>query len=425
LSSSIYENIKKKKKKKKLQPQYQYRGAAAAGRVHAPGQSGGLGLGLLLLVILVPLLFMLENSFVAKHDAIQQGLSQTISVPARTADPQLNGRLVHVSGKVENFGGSGPLSDPQLGVVAAGAVKLRRESQMFQFVRRTVTHRKTEVSGGVSDVTEEVVEPQWSASLQGADVQPQPHTALYNLYGGARNPASWFGFEPMTWSSQGLHLGQFALSEGLVRGIDTWERLPLVPANVPHGFRADSLGGEIMSGDPLHPRIGDMRIRWVVCREGTFSVIARQAAVAPAPSQGGSSGMALLAPYQTSNGQTIELIVPGAVDAQEMFRRESASNYFFTNLFRFLILLGFFLAFSFIFSPLTDLLGSVPIIGSIARLGVNVFASVLAVASFLVVFAGAWIAARPWYGLSVLVVAMAILFTAERSSVRNHNARSL
>lgn len=330
------------------------------------------------------------------------------------------------SGKVQGFGGSSLLSDPQLGVVAPGALRLRRESQMYQFVRRTITHRKSEVSGGVADVTEDVVEPQWSAVLQGVDVHPPPGSDFHNSHFGARNPGSWLGFEPATWNMQGTHLGQFVLSEGLLGSIGTWERLPLGSASVPHGFTADLQGGEIMSGNPSFPRIGDVRIRWAVCREGTFSVIARQATVirgseTPHADHAGGGGkmLALLAPYQTANGQTIELIVPGAVDAWEMFRRESASNYFLTNLFRFLILLGFFFGFSFIFSPLANLLAGAPLIGSIARLGVNIFSSVLAVTSFMVVFAVAWITTRPWYALFILIAATAIFFTAERSSARS------
>lgn len=210
-------------------------------------------------------------------------------------------------------------------------------------------------------------------------------------------------------TAQVVRFGAFRLSPGLASQMTHYEPLPfdaqelkkLAPelrgrAKVDAGVLYIPGDPKRFSVNPASPNVGDVRIRFEVVKPCTVSIIAQQA---------GDS----FAPWQSQAGTATERLMVGSVSREGMVTKMEAENTMFTWVLR---LLGFLLmafGIGLVFRPLSVVADVLPILGDLLRLGIGVFAAVVAAFFSLITIAIAWLAYRPLLGIGLIALAVAVV----------------
>jgi hypothetical protein len=351
----------------------------------------GVLFGLVMVVAAFPLLFVNEGCAVKIAKGLAEGRGQVVMAVATAVNPALEGKLVHLSGRAVSKHG---VTDPVLGVVAPGAIRLERLVEMYQWVEKVETTKDKKLGGSEETVKTTTYSKEWSSS--------EVSSANFKLREKNGEPLV---NPPMAMKggsvvANDVMVGAHALSEGLVEQLTGGTTMPLdqnAVASLPESIKARARlhDGGIAVGDPASPRIGDLRIRLTKLDATDVSVVAKQ------------TGQALTA-WQTSQGTTIAMLEQGTRSADEMFSSAEASNVTRTWVVRLLGFLCMLIGFSMIFKPLSVVADVVPFIGSVVGMGTGVVAFALAAPLSLLTIAIAWIVYRPLLGIALVVVGIAV-----------------
>ena len=335
-----------------------------------------LAAGFLLVPSAVAMLFWNEGHERAAASALAEGEGIVISVSATAADPRNEGGLIHVSAppRVPE-----PLTDPDFGVTVPGAVRLRRQVEMYQWRETGRAHT-----------------PQREWSGQAIDSRHFNEPYLHC------NP-------PMRWSALDqiapqAHVGVFRVERALLEQLGPEAPLPVTSALLPNGA-LPAAAGAMLDGDriyaganPAEPAIGDTRIRYSVTRVETVSVIGRQT---------GDT----ITPWPARSGGSVFLIAPGTLPASAMLRQAGADTNSLAWGLRFLGAGMIFGGTCLAFRPLSPRLPALaPLAGVPSWLAAALAVLILAPLSI----AAGWLAARPMLGLGVLAALLAAAPIAAR-----------
>jgi hypothetical protein len=345
---------------------------------------GGIFFGLLLLVIGVVLLFWNEGRAVQTYKSLKEGQGIVVSIGADAVDPANEGKLVHLNGDAVT---DGILVDEDFGI-AAEALRLRREVEMYQWEEKQESKTEKKLGGGEETVTTYSYAKKWSSGLV--------DSSAFRQSAGHENPAE-MPWESLSWDAEGVTVGAFELPPDLLSRLGGFKDLPVreMPEGAAWPEDAQTYQGRIYLGaDPSAPVVGDVRIAYSVVEPGPVSIVAEQ--------RGDS-----FAEYRTKAGDSLAMIEPGTRTAQEMFESAIAGNTMLTWLVR---LAGFMLlwfGFSMVFAPISVLADVIPFLGNLVGMATGFFAFLLALAVALVVVAVAWIFFRPLLGILLLAMAVA------------------
>ncbi len=346
----------------------------------------GIVVGVIILVIGFPLLFWNEGRAVATYKALLEGAGIVVSVPADKVNPANEGKLIHLTGTATT---GETLTDPDFGV-SAPAIKLLRQSQMFQWRENKKSETDKNVGGSTTTKTTYTYEKVWSDSLIKSGDFKKP---------GHGNPAQ------MTYPSRQfvagkVTLGAFQLSGGLIAQISGAEALSVDAAqSLPDNLwaRARWEGNTLYIGsNPQAPAIGDTRVDFQVVKPQTVSIVAKQY-------QGH------LEPYQTSVGRSLEMLQAGVKSSEAMFQQAHSENKVLTWIMRVVGGLCFFIGISMILKPLSVLLDVLPFLGNVAEAGIGLVAFVLALALTLITVAIAWFYYRPLMAVVLILAAVGLI----------------
>lgn len=354
----------------------------------------GVLVGLALIPGSIFLLSWNENRSVVTERSLKEGAAIVISADAGRIDPANEGRLVHVTGEAV---ASAEVVDELFGV-SAPALRLARQVEAYQWKETESSEERTKLGGGTETVTTYSYERTWSDRIidSGSFQKPEGH----------QNPTQ-FRADSRTFLAADVTLGAFTLPERIVRDLPGEEPLELRDTaleNLSADLTADAKvsGGRFYFGaDPANPAIGDERVSFEVVKPGAFSVLARQT---------GST----FASYRTRAGDEIERVEAGTVTATEMFRNAASENVMLTWLLR---LAGFVLmviGFACVLGPLSVLASVIPFLGSLVGLGTGFLSFLLGLVGSLLTIAVAWVAVRPLFGVTLIVLAVLAVFFAGR-----------
>lgn len=342
----------------------------------------GILVGLALIPLSGLLLFWNEGRAVQTARSLAEGAGLVVPAPADRLDPALEGRLVHLSAPMR---AAAPPADTEFAVTAPGALRLVRQAKMYQWREETRSETRDRLGGGQETVTTYSYSLGWSATPIDSSRFRQPE-------GRANPPMRYRGQEMLAREAR---LGPFALTDEQLSGFGTPQPLRLDPATARLPPGGQVVDGRIFLGaDPAQPRLGDMRISFVVVPEGMGSVIARQ------------SGQGL-APYQTRAGDALFLLHPGAATADEMIAAAEAANRILTWVLRAVGAVLMFVAFSLVLRPLVVLAAVVPPLGALMGAGTGLVAGVLTLLLAPGVIAVAWFWYRPLTAVIVLGLGVA------------------
>ena len=319
------------------------------------------------------LLFYNESHAVKTADSLKEGAATVTEASATQVDSSREGKLVHVSG---DAAAEGTLEDPTFGVSTPG-IKLARSVEVYEW---------TESSHSSNNQTRYDYETKWQDRLV--------DSGKFKVPEGHRNPVA-LAYPAKTFQAQSVSVGTFQLDPDLVKLIGGAETLPLKEDTVtlPDGATLQPSGEIYVGKTPSAPAVGDLRITEKLTPAGPVSIIAAQV---------GSK----LAPYHSHNGSEIALLEQGTQSAAKMFETAQTNNAILTWVIRAVGFVVLFMGIHFIFGPLSTLASFVPILGAIFEGGVWIISFLMAVVGWFVLVGAAWLTARPFIAIPLLIVAV-------------------
>jgi hypothetical protein len=362
----------------------------------------GVIVGILFIPGSILLLSWNEANSVATARSLAEGAKTVIDISAEKMDPANDGKLVHVTGDAVTTAG---VSDP-IFEISAVALTLHRNVEMYQWKETESSEEKKNLGGSTETVTTYKYEKDWSGGVIDSSKfkHPQDHA----------NPESMIA-DSCTFTAGDVTLGAFKLPKLLVEEMSGEE--PITPtaedfAKLPESLKSKAqltASGLYFGKDPAAAAIGDQRVSFEVLKPGVFSILARQS--------GGT-----FEPYSTKAGKEIERVEPGTVSAAAMFQHAQSENAIITWVLRLVGFVLMFIGFGMIFKPLSVLGDVVPFIGSIIGAGTGLAALLLALGGTFLTIAIAWLAVRPLFGGTLIVVAVALLIWIYRIGAARRKA---
>ena len=357
------------------------------GRIRDSIKSFIFGLGMF--VAAFPILWLNEGRAVRTEKSLNEGAGAVVSVKSDHVDPAYNQKLVHMSGNATT---SETLTDPEF-FVAANAIKLRRDVEMYQWREKKESKTQKKIGGGSETVTTYSYEKGWDNDL--IDSSSFKESAEH------QNPSS-MPFTGRSAQAEHVTLGAFNLTPSLLGQLDDYETVDVAEADlakVPADLRAKlkAAGNAFYLGaDPQTPQIGAARVSFKVVKPGEVSIVSKQI---------GTS----FEPYRASAGMDIEMLKRGVHTAASMFQAALAANTMLTWILRGVGFILMFLGLALFFRPISVLGDVVPMFGSLLAFGTGLFAFIVSIGLSIGTVAVAWVVYRPVLGASLLVAAIAVL----------------
>lgn len=352
----------------------------------------GLLFGVLFIVIGVCLLFWNEGRAVKTYKALAESQGLVVSINAQELAPQMNGKLVHLTGDATT---DQTLRDNLL-PVSAKALKLQRQVETYQWKETSHSEEKKSMGGDTETITTYTYEKVWSSNHIDSSHFKKPD--------GHNNPEQWH-YKSALWMADTINIGQYQLSEALKDSINNFKDLPLQnTTTLPKGVRQNS-DGYYYGKDERKPKIGDQQISFSYIPEQTYSVI-------------GSLKDKTLTEHIASNGRSVALLQPGTHTADAMFEKAKSDNATLTWVMRLVGSLLLIMAFNMIFKPLSVLADIAPLLGNIVAIGTGIVSFLLGTILALLTISIAWIFYRPLVGLVLLVCVAGLILLLRQKSQR-------
>lgn len=335
------------------------------------------------------LLFWNEGRAVRTEKSLNEGRGAVVSVAADRVDPANNQKLVHITGKAVT---AETLADPDF-LIAANAIKLRRNVEMYQWEEKKETSTRKKVGGGEERTTTYSYNKSWDSHPIDSSSFKESEEHL--------NPKA-MAFDSREAQAEHVTVGAFTLTHSLLDKMSDFEpiaitdqHLAALPAELKAKLKLHN-NTFYAGADPQAPQIGDTRVTFSAVNPADVSVVSKQT---------GTS----FEPYKASAGMDIEMLKRGVFTAQAMFESALRENTMWTWILRaggfFMMFLGLVL----FFRPISVLGDVIPFVGSMLAFGTGLFAFVIAGVLSVGTVGVAWVVYRPVLGITLLSAALAIL----------------
>lgn len=345
----------------------------------------GVLIGLALFVVAFPLLFWNEGRAVQTARALAEGRAAVVSVAPDAPLPANEGKLVYLHGPLA--------AGEQLLPAGAGvgALKLRREVEIYQWVEEKKSTTEKELGGSTKTTTTYEYKKTWASGLN--------ETAKFHKPEGHQNPSA-APLKAAVQTARNATLGGFRLTGAVTDLLGAYQPIPagalaaLAQRDVRAPVTTDGEWG--YAGDPKQPKVGDVRVSYQFVPLTDASVVARQ-------SQGG------LDAYVTHNGRELVIAEMGSVSADQLFKGEEKTNTIVTWLLRGGGFICMMVGLMLVMRPLAVLASVLPFLQGVFEAGAFIIAFPIALSLSLVTIAVAWITYRPWLAIPLLLVAAGAL----------------
>lgn len=336
----------------------------------------GIGTGIILFIGGTVLLWWNEGRAVKTTKMLEEAQGQTVEmVDISKIDPAFEGKLVHAVGLAET---ADSLFDSQFNVGVQG-IALHRNAEYYQWVEESETETKDKFGGAQETTTTYTYDLAWTDEpVNSGDF----HDPQYKDANSVKQ-----NVEDLDLYAKDVKFGAYKLNDSQIGRIGNETPLPVA---------GDST--MIYIGENSNkPDVGDVRISFTkIDSPQKISIIAKV------------SGDTFTI-FTAKNGKTFSALEMGEVSQEEIFEDAHSTNKLLLWILRFV---GFFLVLAglkSIFSLAETLLKVVPFLANIVGWGVNLACRLAAIAWTLLVVAIAWVAYRPVLGISLLVVAAAVI----------------
>lgn len=366
---------------------------------------GGISSGFLLIIAGTILLWWNEGRAVKTTKMLNEAAGVTVEMTdINTVDPQFNGKLVHATGMTAT---TDSLIDPDFGV-GVSAVKFIRKVEYYQWVESSQSKTKDKVGGSQETTTTYTYKKKWVDSPVDSEEFHDPE------YQGANKVK--IAIDDLKQTAEDVTFGAYRLTNNQIASING-EQPYLFSENdteritkelfkeeclIDTTFAVKIQGNVISLGRKSGtPQIGDVRVTFTKVLPAEVSLMAQV------------SGDTFV-PYISKGGKSFDLLRMGVLSADQMYEGQHSANKMWLWLLRFL---GIFLVISGlkgIFNFLETLAKVVPFIANIIGAGVGLVCSLAGFAWSFIVIAIAWLAYRPVLGISLIIIAVALIIFLSR-----------
>lgn len=366
---------------------------------------GGIGSGLLLLVVGTILLWWNEGRAVKTTKMLKEAAGVTVEMTdIGTIDPQFDGKLVHATGMTATIDS---LIDPDFGIGVTG-VKLVRKVEYYQWVEKSKSTTKDKVGGSQETTTTYTYEKKWVSSPVNSGEFHNPK------YQGANRIK--IAVDDLRQTAENVTFGAYRLSKSQIASISGEQ--PYVFSESDTERITNELFKEECQADTTlsvkiqnnvvsfgrksgTPEVGDVRVTFTKVLPCEVSLMAQV------------SGDTFV-PFTAKNGKSFDVLQTGVLSADQMYEGQHSANKMWLWILR---ILGIFLVIGGlkgIFGFLETLAKVVPFIANIIGAGVGLVCSLVGFAWSFIVIAIAWLAYRPVLGISLIVIAVALIVLLAR-----------
>ncbi|KAL5479125.1 hypothetical protein EMCRGX_G022607 [Ephydatia muelleri] len=269
----------------------------------------------------------------------------------------LNGKLVSVSGPLTV---PEPVIDPQFG-----------ETRTREFKERDGTIRKE---------TEYSYTNAWKSDLvSSAQFDDLRHT----------NPRE-FPVKAETFSAHIVRLGAFLLSQDVLQKITNWRSVVLTTPTQPSDYKL--YNNMFYLGDPLKPKVGDVRVSFDYAGSGDVSVV------------GGQRSGAVLGHFPIK-GESFLAVYVERLTMEEVFAKEHAHNSNITWILRAVGWFVLFIGFNMMTRILVIIVDWIPLVRDLVSTATSLLCAALSFSLAVLVVGVAWFRYRPLLALVTVGVA--------------------
>ncbi|MBW3698480.1 hypothetical protein EK599_22645 [Vibrio sp. T187] len=332
------------------------------------GRLGEAFKGILAGFILVGLsifgLNMNEERAETREKSLDEGAAIVSSISSNSVDSANNGKLVHVSGRVET---SDVLTDESFDI-SLSALRLRREVLVYQWEETVRTEREKQLGGDEVEVKRYYYDKVWRESLFNSN------SFKDRSYQNPQNVA----FSSGQFEAKNMTFGAFDFPRSLARKMDEMEKIPVesdaIIGQQDYGYVSFYNDGYYIGESPNHPQIGDMQVNFYAVEPALVSVIAQQV---------GNT----FQKYSTNARGSLYLLAYGSESADSMFNEARKENDLWKWLGRLLGAVVMGIGISLIFKPIVILADFIPVLGYLVQGGFSVISFIisLVITTFIVV----------------------------------------
>ncbi len=350
----------------------------------------GIVVGIILIIASSILLFWNEGRAVKTYQSLVEGKAAVVAASAETVDPALEGKLIHLQGAIT------PNSDPEdtsSGVWAEGAVALKRNVEMYQWVERQESKTEKKLGGGEETVTTYTYAKEWSATAQKS-------SDFYNPEG-HQNPS--MPVDQAEFIIPDAALGGYVIKGDVLSPLGTATAMEFSDEDATAIGSALGLGptkqiaGALYAGnDDKNPAIGDVKVTFERVDLTEASFVAKQV----------GNG---LEEYATSNGYTVFLSSAGLVSSDKLFADAQDANVLISWILRLVGLIFMFAGFAASLKVLSVIGDVIPFVGTIIGFGTSLFSLIATLCLGSLMIALGWFTARPLLSIGILLAAAAIV----------------
>ncbi|MGV3551560.1 TMEM43 family protein [Rhizobium sp.] len=362
----------------------------------------GTLIGVVLILVAVYFLFWNEGRAIHTYQALVEGAGKVVSIDSASVDAANEGKLVHITGPVKP---NGEVVDPQFDIRADGALAVRRNVEMYQWVEKSESKTEKNVGGSEDTTTTYSYSKEWSSR--------RVDSSDFKVQSGHENPD--FAVPANTVTVDTANVGAFVLDGSSVANLGDQKTIALTQADADR--MADNIAtsrpvrlnqGEVYIGtSSTSPQVGDLKVRFERTDLAEASFVGKQ------------QGDAIVADTM-SNGNEVFLSAAGKKDAPAMFKQAQDENTIITWIIRVAGLIGIFIGFQ-LFFGLFGVIGDViPFIGSIVRGGTSIIALILTLIVGPITIAVGWFAYRPLLALAIIgagvLIAAGLIFLRRKGT---------
>ena len=345
---------------------------------------GGIIIGIILLIAGTVLLWWNEGNNVRNIQTVKEISEVVIDVDSTKIDENNNGKLICTSGDIQISDES--VVDPIFSVGVKTA-KLTRVVEMYQW---------EEEEHDDDNSKSYTYTKKWSSNII--------DSSNFHQSGHENNVSMPYSSESFYASE--VSLGEFKLSQEQIQGLSTNSDLTLDSnMSLQEGYKV--YDKYITNSEDMgNPNIGDIRISYEYNSYTKASILAVQ--------QGNS-----FTNFVSSVGKTINRVEEGILSSKEIINKLIDEN----NMIKWGLRLGGTLLIIFgyiaVLSLISKIASFVPILGNIVGALLGLIAFLVGLVHSIIIIAIAWIRFRPVLGISLIVIAVALVFAITKLVKKN------
>lgn len=351
--------------------------------------------GIVLLIVLTIVLFINEGNSVNRAKALKN-IADAVEISNTDMNSVNESLLVLFSGTPAT---NTVLTDGLFGVTApSNSIKLERSVEMYQW------HERSETDDD-DDTTYEYYQDWSSTQIDSTD---------FEFKIGHQNPIV-IAYDNMDYVADDVKVGSYDLDYVFVKKLNHFK--PYVGFEV---SKTDMFITSIQDNSIFfsaegyssieYPDVGDLLVSFAYVPAEMITVV------------GMKSGSSLKA-YETKTGDLAEVSY-GVKDKETVMEEKLTENTIKTWAIRVGSIIGLMVAVALIFSPITNLLVNIPLIGNMINRGIGLVGAVLGAGWGLLVIAFGWLFYKPFLsiGLILIVVGMIVFFSMKSKNKTTEEA---